>query len=52
MGRKPINKDTKISTEPNVYEFDKHTFIVESEFKENSTKTLGDVLLRLINKEK
>lgn len=32
-----------------IYEFDKHSFIVNSVFHENSGETLFAVLLRLIN---
>jgi len=34
------------------YDFDKNTFVVKPVFKENSTDTLGTVLLRLMTDRK
>ena len=34
------------------YDFDKNTFVVKPVFKENSTDTLGTVLLRLMTADK
>ncbi len=45
-------KSNKIPTEPQKYEFDKHTFIVEPVFKENATDTVGTILLRMIKNDK
>ncbi len=42
-----IKKDNA-ELEQKQYDFDKNTFVVKPVFKENSTDTLGTVLLRLM----
>ena len=43
-----IKKDNAELEQPKQYDFDKNTFVVKPVFKENSTDTLGTVLLRLM----
>ena len=43
-----IKKDNAELEQSKQYDFDKNTFVVKPVFKENSTDTLGTVLLRLM----
>ena len=43
-----IKKDNEELEQQKQYDFDKITFVVKPVFKENSTDTLGTVLLRLM----
>lgn len=43
-----IKKNNAELEQPKQYDFDKNTFVVKPVFKENSTDTLGTVLLRLM----
>lgn len=43
-----IKNDNAELEQPKQYDFDKNTFVVKPVFKENSTDTLGTVLLRLM----
>ena len=43
-----IKKDNAELEQSKQYDFDKNTFVVKPVFKENSTDTLGTVLIRLM----
>ena len=45
-------KDSTELEQSKQYDFDKNTFVVKPVFKENSTDTLGMVLLRLMTADK
>ena len=47
-----IKKDNAELEQSKQYDFDKNVFVVKPVFKENSTDTLGTVLLRLMTSDK
>ena len=47
-----IKKDNAELEQSKQYDIDKNTFVVKPVFKENSTDTLGTVLLRLMTSDK